>query len=395
MVNSGDFLLDGNPTLCNYVLMADLYDPPTPRVRTAVLEVQNRDVQEAGNLGLLQHESDEYLMVVNEARQIVYASPSLLKVFGNGTFLGNRPGEYLGCIHADGQRCGLTEFCKFCGAAKAIVSAQKKQREVNSECTVRTESDGLTITYNFNVRTIPLEMKDNKYIVVLLEDVSAEKHRRALERIFFHDVLNTATGLKAYLDVLKRQVSADADRDLVKRVVEIADTLVDEIQSQKILSSAENGTLTPSRQIVISHELVRAVIAQYEHQDLAENKTLTFAPGGDSFSLVTDETILRRTIGNMVKNALEAAGPGDTVTIRCRKNSEAAVFEVHNPGVMPEEAQANIFSRFFTTKGEGRGLGTYSMKLLAERYLRGEVAFTSTEKDGTVFALSLPLKEVP
>jgi len=375
--------------------MADVYEFPAPRVGQAVLEKQNYDIKEATTLGTVQHGKDEFVMVVNESRQIVYASPRLIELFGEAPFLGNRPGEYLRCIHAGTENCGLTRFCKFCGAAGAIINAQKTRKEVNGECIVRTNSGGMTVTHNLKVKTMPLEIKSEPYILVLLEDISSEKHRAALERVFFHDVLNTASGLKAYLGILKRQVSSDKNRDLVTRIDEIAEHLVDEIQSQKMLASAENGTLSPARQIIISDELVRSVINQYEHLDLTDKKTLVFAPFSESFSMVGDETILRRTLGNMVKNALEAAHSDDTVTIRCGIRSGSAVFEVHNPGVIPEETQSKIFSRFFSTKGDGRGLGTYSMKLLAERYLGGEVSFFSTEDEGTTFTISIPLKEAP
>jgi signal transduction histidine kinase len=50
-----------------------------------------------------------------------------------------------------------------------------------------------------------------------------------------------------------------------------------------------------------------------------------------------------------------------------------------------------IFSRSFSTKGVGRGLGTYSIKLLTERYLGGRADFVSNREDGTVFRVRLPL----
>ncbi len=50
-----------------------------------------------------------------------------------------------------------------------------------------------------------------------------------------------------------------------------------------------------------------------------------------------------------------------------------------------------MFQRSFTTKGEGRGLGTYSMKLLSERYLNGRVEFTSSPEHGTTFTAVYPV----
>ena len=60
-----------------------------------------------------------------------------------------------------------------------------------------------------------------------------------------------------------------------------------------------------------------------------------------------------------------------------------AVFRVNNPGVIPANIRTQIFQRSFSTKGHGRGLGTYSMKLFGENYLNGKVYFQSNEKQGT------------
>jgi hypothetical protein len=54
--------------------------------------------------------------------------------------------------------------------------------------------------------------------------------------------------------------------------------------------------------------------------------------------------------------------------------------------------QQQVFRRYFSTKGEDRGLGTWDMRLLAKEYLGGSVSFSSTKDGGTTFTLALPLK---
>jgi len=50
-----------------------------------------------------------------------------------------------------------------------------------------------------------------------------------------------------------------------------------------------------------------------------------------------------------------------------------------------------VFQRSFSTKaGQGRGLGTFSMKLFGENYLGGRVSFTSLQEAGTTFSLERP-----
>lgn len=108
-------------------------------------------------------------------------------------------------------------------------------------------------------------------------------------------------------------------------------------------------------------------------------------------ALWTDPQLLLRILGNMVKNALEGTAPGQTVRLSCARRDGNVVFTVHNPGVMPPEVQLQMFQRSFSTKSQaGRGIGTYSMKLLGERYLGGTVDFTSRAPDGTTFTLTLP-----
>ena len=105
---------------------------------------------------------------------------------------------------------------------------------------------------------------------------------------------------------------------------------------------------------------------------------------------MTDRTLLARILGNMLKNALEAAGADETVTFRCTREGERIDFAIHNRAAIAPAAQLEIFQRSFSTKGEGRGLGTYSMKVLGE-YLGAEVDFSSSAASGTTFRLRLPL----
>jgi sensor histidine kinase regulating citrate/malate metabolism len=65
---------------------------------------------------------------------------------------------------------------------------------------------------------------------------------------------------------------------------------------------------------------------------------------------------------------------------------------VKNDQVIPEDIQKQLFQRSFSTKGTGRGIGTYSIKLLTENYLKGKVSFVSNETDGTVFSIELNKK---
>jgi signal transduction histidine kinase len=227
-------------------------------------------------------------------------------------------------------------------------------------------------------------------VLFSLSDIGEEKRKGALERIFFHDILNTASSLKVYIDLIKRSSPQDAPVQFISKLESITDSLIEEIQSQKMLISAENGTLEVQKNLILSREIIDEVIGRFIHDDLADGKVLEIAPFSESLSFISDEAILRRVLVNSVKNALEASGKDEVITIGFHGNSAEIEFSVHNHGRIDDSVQANIFKRYYSTKGRNRGLGTYGMKLLTEEYLGGKASFRSVEKEGTTFTFVIP-----
>jgi signal transduction histidine kinase len=170
-----------------------------------------------------------------------------------------------------------------------------------------------------------------------------------------------------------------------------SEQLVAAIEAQRDMLAAERGELEVAPLPVGSLTVVQGAIDLYRTHPVAEDKVIRKDPDSVRRVLVTGKVLLQRTLGNMLKNALEASVPGQEVTIGCLDTDQGVRFHVHNPTVIPDEVQAQIFRRSYSTKGEGRGLGTYSMKLLGEKHLSGRVGFRSEPGAGTTFWIDLPL----
>jgi len=121
----------------------------------------------------------------------------------------------------------------------------------------------------------------------------------------------------------------------------------------------------------------------------ANGKKIVVAGDRQDVELRTDKALVTRVLGHLVKNALEAERTGATITLTSRATQEGAAFIVRNPAVMPEEARLQVFQRSFSSKGPGRGLGTYGVRLFTEKYLHGKVSFTSGT-GGTEFRAEIP-----
>ena len=68
---------------------------------------------------------------------------------------------------------------------------------------------------------------------------------------------------------------------------------------------------------------------------------------------------------------MEATETNESITAGIEDRGKKIVFWVRNNQVIPEDIQFQLFHRSFSTKGSGRGLGTYSIRLLTENFLKG------------------------
>jgi signal transduction histidine kinase len=242
---------------------------------------------------------------------------------------------------------------------------------------------------DLRVWTTPFRFEGESFAVFAIRDTSDEQRRRVLERMFFHDVLNAAGGLR---DVLRLWPSLSPEQmaELSERMAPLAAQVVEEIETQRDLAAAERGELTAARDQVAVNELVERLGTLYRHHSAADGKIVEVEGAADAGTIETDAVLLRRVLGNLLKNALEASSRGQRVALRFQAVPRPT-FTVHNEGVMPGAVRLQVFQRSFSTKGgHGRGVGTYSARLLAERYLGGRLTFSSAEGEGTTFVLELP-----
>jgi len=334
------------------------------------------------------------VIIVNETRQIVYANAPFLTLIETPRFedvAGKRPGEALGCSHAWEMAggCGTSRFCRYCGAAKAIVKSLGGARDTQ-ECAITRNVEAQTDALNLQVWTAPFQAQEHQLVLSSILNIGHEKSLHGLERIFFHDIMNAVSGIKGLHDLFSLELPSTygAELELLHTSIE---TIRDIIESHKDFTAVEAREYQPTCSCIESRDLLHKLAAYCQLYDPEGRKHLIVAESAVSLPVRTDTRIVQRILINMVKNALEASKRGETVTLDCRPGTDGGVtFLVHNPAVMREEVRLRVFERAFSTKGEGRGFGTYGMRLFAENCLGGHIRFTSEPERGTTFFLDLP-----
>ena len=336
------------------------------------------------------------VMIANARREIVYVNPAMLAFLGETAddVVGKTPGDVLGCLHAteDMGGCGLTPFCDYCGANQALQDSWEGTPAVQ-EChlTRSTETDPPAL--DLRVWTTPLIVGEEPFVFIAASDVSDERRRQSLERIFFHDILNTATIIDGSV---KLWLSMDPEEDTthVKSLLnQVTERLLDEIITQRNYVELENQQLTPKANHIEAREFLQGLVDSYLDHAATKGRDIRLEDGVPPQPLIIDKALLGRVLGNLLKNAVEATDDGQTIRLGYHPDGEDTVeFWVRNPTVMPEDVRLQVFKRGFSTKGNGRGLGTYSARILTERYLEGEISFTSEPGTGTVFRVRYPLR---
>jgi signal transduction histidine kinase len=110
--------------------------------------------------------------------------------------------------------------------------------------------------------------------------------------------------------------------------------------------------------------------------------------------VMADPDILKRILGNLVTNAVQAMPKGGKLTIQAYKEANASIITVEDTGVgIPEEVKDKLFTPLFTTKSKGQGFGLAVVKRMTET-LGGTVTFESQQGKGTKFIIRLPTKNV-
>jgi hypothetical protein len=365
---------------------------PAERAAEVELRRQSRTLADTPLVRQLYDAVTDVVLILNRQRQIVFCNRRVSDLLGlddRTRVYGLRAGEAFGCHYASQAPggCGTSEFCSACGAINAVLSSQGGDADMR-ECSILRD-DGLE-PLELLVKASPLDLDGARFTVVAATDISHEKRRRVLERTFFHDLMNTAIGLKLLTRTLATATAERAPR-LAAGLRSSVERLLSEIEEQRDLAMAENNELAARPAAIRSRPFIEGLADLYRQYADVHRCPLEVAAEAPDFAFQSDPALLSRVLGNMVKNALEASQDGRSVTIGCDCAGDRVQFRVHNHGVIPREVQLQIFQRSFTTKGEGRGLGTYSMKLLSERYLRGSVAFTSTAEHGTTFTVTFPL----
>lgn len=225
---------------------------------------------------------------------------------------------------------------------------------------------------------------------------------RQLVQVLTHEIMNSLTPVaslsRTACDLLAEArsdgVLLAADGDVAADIATALDaiarraaSLVDFVGSYRTLSAVP----PPRPERVRLQDLFARLAALIVPQWQAHGGMATFSVEPASLEVMVDPGQLEQALINLLKNALEAAQDGErpavTVQARLGKGGRLQIEMADNGRGVPDDLAAHIFTPFFSTKKQGRGIGLALVRQLVHAN-GGKVRYARSVGEGARFIMS-------
>jgi signal transduction histidine kinase len=214
-------------------------------------------------------------------------------------------------------------------------------------------------------------------------ELEAERLRafREVARRVAHEMKNPLTPVRLAVRQLHQTATEEQQESLEVLIAESARL------EQLAREFAELGRLPegPSAEVDLA-ELLGEILKTSLPQTMTWR--LDAEPGPSS--VVGHYDPLRRALGNLVRNAVEATDGRGLLEARVVREGDEVIVSLadHGPGI-PEEKRSRIFEPYYTGKADGTGLGLAIVKQVIDHH-HGNIVLRETPGGGATFEIRLP-----
>lgn len=207
-----------------------------------------------------------------------------------------------------------------------------------------------------------------------------------------HEIRNPLAGIAGVIEIVGRDLPASSPAKAV-----VKDVREEIAQINRILTDLL-GTARPRASEMRSSDLnttVEHAVMLARQQVISKPIKIEFTPAADLLEVDHDSDQVHQMLLNLLLNSVQAIeGPGIVrVAVRGMDNSDDAVITVSDSGRgIPAEHLPNIFRPFYTTKGNGTGLGLSLARRIVEEH-HGRIEVASSSGKGTIVSVRLPLRQ--
>lgn len=227
----------------------------------------------------------------------------------------------------------------------------------------------------------------------------AEALRDDLTQMLVHDLRTPLTSLLTGLQTLCVTNLDPTDREMLAMAIQGGHTLLRMINDVLDIHHMEAGSLALEREELEAKSLIEAAVQQVAPLAAEKKLRLTEDIAPDLPVFFGDEEKLRRTLINLLGNAIKFTPSGGRIRVSAQREEDgiAVLFAVQDTGEgIPKEAFQRIFDKFgqVEQRKAGRkmstGLGLTFCKMVVEAY-GGRIWVESELGQGSTFFFSIPI----
>ena len=288
---------------------------------------------------------------------------------------------------------GLNEPCKMCEAYDVLETG--KPHYWRLDCPNGTVFD----VYNSPFTDIDGSPMILEVDVDITEQVKMEKQLKDSERLATigatagmvgHDIRNPLQAIISDVYLAKTDLASTSDCEEKNNALESLDEIEKNIgYINKIVADLQDYA-RPLKPIAKETNLKNLINELLSKNAIPENIKVQVNMQKEAATIMADSDILKRILGNLVTNAVQAMPKGGKLSINAYKEGKDSFITVEDTGVgIPQAVKDKLFTPLFTTKSKGQGFGLAVVKRMTES-LGGSVNFESKEGKGTTFIVRLP-----
>jgi signal transduction histidine kinase len=205
-----------------------------------------------------------------------------------------------------------------------------------------------------------------------------------------HEIRNPLAGIAGVIEIVARDLPAASPAKAV-----VKDVREEIAQINRILTDLL-GTARPRASEMRPSDLnttVEHAVMLARQQVLSKPIKIEFTPATDLLEVEHDSDQIHQVLLNLLLNSVQAIEGAGLVRVTVFEHEEDAIITVSDTGRgIPAEHLPNIFRPFYTTKGNGTGLGLSLARRIVEEH-HGRIEVTSSSGKGTTFSVMLPVHQ--
>ncbi|MDZ7290363.1 MAG: ATP-binding protein [candidate division KSB1 bacterium] len=242
------------------------------------------------------------------------------------------------------------------------------------------------------------DITENKRLEAQLAKTEKEAAIGRIAAGLAHEINNPMAAISTCVEGLQRRIAdwkevANGQREEIIEYLEIIKQSAYRCKAiaENLLNFASRAPFTPKP--VDLHEVLRQVCLLLEADACRQNKMVHLLLHHPQPKLQADREQLAQLFFNLIKNALEASMPGDTILVTSKVEGNKVSVMVKDSGCgIPRENMDKIFEPFFTTKepGKGTGLGLAICQGIARQH-HATIRVESEVEVGSTFIVELPI----